>query len=138
MRYRLTTICIAAALLALAAATITGCTSSTCASAPDKATCQVTYYLSIADQVDVNLQALKAGVPALSPSVVHAIDAYHAALPAAEQAARDGLAAYLAGQAKDYTTVMQYVIALYTDINRVVMAAGEPNQVAAATARVSP
>lgn len=137
MRYRLPTT-IAAALLLLAAVTITGCASTVCSGVTDKATCQVTYYLSIADQVDTNLQALKAGVPALSPSVVHAIDAYHTALPAAEQAARDGLAAYLAGQAKDYTTVMQYLINLYTDINKVVMAAGEPNQVAAATARVSP
>ena len=137
MRYRLPPI-VAVALLALAAVTISGCASTVCSGVTDKATCQVAYYLDVAAQVDVNLQALKEGVPALSPSVVHAIDAYHAALPAAEQAARDGLTAYLAGQAKDYTTAMRFVIALYTDINQVVMAAGEPNQVAAATARVSP
>ena len=134
MRYRNPTI-IAAALL-LVAATITGCASSICSGAPDKATCQVTYYIDVAQQVDANLQALR-GVSGLGASVVKAIDAYHAALPDATQAARDGLAAYLAGQAKDYTTVMQYLIALYTDVSKVVTAAGQPDPVAAATAKVS-
>ncbi len=137
MRYRLPTV--AALALLLAAATLTGCASSICSGAPDKATCQVDYYVNVAQQVDANLQALRA-VPGLGASVVKAIDAYHAALPDAIQAARDGLAAYLAGQAKDYTTVMQYLIALYTDVSKVVTAAGQPDPVAAATAtvRVSP
>ena len=114
------------ALIVLLALGILGCASIPCAPPLDKPTCEVNYYIGIADQIDQNLQILESGVP-LGASVNHAIDAYHAALPSAEQAAKDALSAYEAGTAKDYTTAMNFVVSLYTDINKVIVAAGQPN-----------
>jgi methyl coenzyme M reductase subunit C len=112
------------------------CASIPCAPPQDKPTCEVAYYISIADQVDVNLQALAAGIP-LGAGVSKAIAAYHAALPSAEQGANDLLAAYEAGTVKDYTTALNFLIALYKDVNAVVVAAGQPDQVKAAETKMA-
>jgi hypothetical protein len=112
------------------------CVSIPCAAPQDKPTCEVNYYISIADQIDANLQAIAASIP-LGTSVAHAIAAFHSALPGAEQSARDALAAYESTHAGDYTTAVKFLIALYGDINNVIIAAGQPDQVAKAKATIA-
>jgi hypothetical protein len=123
------------ALLTLALG-ITSCASIPCAPPDDQATCDVHYAIQVADQVDVNLQALLTGIP-LSLSVRNAIAAYHLALPAAEKSASDALDAYEATHAGDYTTAVKFLIALYADISKVIVAAGQPDPVTAAKAAVT-
>ncbi len=129
MRKTILLSCIAALVL-----TIAGCASIPCAPPSDKATCYVAYYVAVSDQIDVNLQALVSGIPAIPANVRSAINAYHAALPGLQKAANDGLAAYEAGATKDYTTAVNAIISLYTDINAIITSAGYADQVAPAKA----
>ena len=130
MRNKNQTILLAVLVLGLAA-----CTSIPCAAPLDKATCQVNYYLGVADQVDVGLQTLKAS-GALVPNVVKYIDVYHNGLPALKDATNEALAAYEAGKSQDYQTALNLLIQFYTNVNAIITAAGGPDQVAAAKAVV--
>ncbi len=119
-------------LVAVLALGVAGCASIPCAAPNDTATCTVAYYVSVSDQIDISLQALVTGVPAIPANVRDAINKFHTALPSAQAAAKSALAAYEAGTSKDYVTAMNALIALYLNVNGVIVSAGYADQVAPA------
>lgn len=119
-------IAIVVALMALLTA---GCVSIPCAPEWDTATCKVQQAIAVAENVDLGLQTLKAGVPTLPVGVVAAIDAYHLALPAAKQGALDALAAYESGHGGNWQQALSFLINLYKDVNAVITGNGLPDQV---------
>ena len=122
--------------LVVVAALAAGCASVPCAPPMDKATCQVNYYTGLAEQVDATCQGLLAANPQIGGSARQWIVAYHNALPNLKAAALDGLAAYEAGTSKDYLTALNALIAMYTQVNAVVVANGQPSPLAAAKLRM--
>ena len=116
------------------ALTLTGCATIPCAAPQTTAQCDVAYYISVADQIDISLQALVTSVPSLPANAVAAINKFHVALPSAEAAANSALTAYMAGTSKDYLTAMNSLIALYLDVNAVITSSGYTDQVVPAKA----
>jgi len=112
---------------------LAGCV--TCAAPTDKATCDTEQAIAIANAMDIGFQAALLAAPVLPPSVVGWINIYHEKLPAAEKLLRDTLAGYEAGTIKDYKSVLQALVSLYTDINGMITAAGQPDVLAPAQAQ---
>jgi hypothetical protein len=108
----------------------------TCPPPTDTPTCDVQNAIAIGGLVDTGAQALMAAVPILPPSIIAAIAAYHLAYPLAVQAAQAALAEYEATHSGLWSAAVAGLTSLYTALDKLITAFGQPSLVTAAKAQV--
>jgi hypothetical protein len=123
------------AILAACIVALPGCV--TCDPSWDTPTCKVNQAIAVGGQVDIALQALALALPILPPAVIATITAYHSAYPFAVAAARSALATYEATHAGDWQTALSILTTLYTDVTKLLTAAGHPGILSQAQATVT-
>jgi len=106
MKSLATVVLIAALISSMGCGTILQCQSTW-----DTATCRVNQAIAMAQEID-HLASIAAVIPALAEG--YAI--YHAALPLAIKTAQDALAVYEAGGSSDWEMAVNFLVALYNDV----------------------